>query len=133
MLPKSVMVTIRERDELLLIDLDRELEDLSWYTGPTRTPPPPISLDHRFDLQLLDGVALDDPVSIELSFDKALVHRLLAAEGLRVPEHLELDAGSPAGANAFLAGGRCVVKPASALFTRYCSGGRTPPGASDGK
>ena len=33
-------------------------------------------------------VALDDPVSIELSFDKPLVHRLLAREGLPVPEHL---------------------------------------------
>jgi D-alanine-D-alanine ligase-like ATP-grasp enzyme len=58
-------------------------------------------------------VALDDPVSIELSFDKPLVHRLLAAEGLPVPEHVEIDASSPAEAEAFLAGGRCVVKPAS--------------------
>jgi NAD-dependent SIR2 family protein deacetylase len=44
----------------LLTDLDRELDDVSWYAGPTTTPPPPISVDHRFDLQLLDGVTLQD-------------------------------------------------------------------------
>ena len=58
-------------------------------------------------------VALDDPVAIELSFDKSLVHRLLAREGLRVPEHVEIDAQSPDGAAAFLVRGRSVVKPAS--------------------
>jgi len=46
-------------DELLTA-LDKELENDSWYTGPTRTPPPPVSLDHRFDLQPLDGATLQD-------------------------------------------------------------------------
>ena len=58
-------------------------------------------------------VALDDPVAIELSFDKSLVHRLLGREGLPVPEHVEIDATSPDGASAFVGRGRCVVKPAS--------------------
>ncbi len=53
------LVEIAGFDELLN-DLDKELEDVSWYTGPTKTPPPPVSLDHRFDLQPLDGVALHD-------------------------------------------------------------------------
>jgi len=52
------LVEIDGFDELLT-DLDKELEDLSWYTGPTTTPPP-LALDHRFDLQVLDDVTLQD-------------------------------------------------------------------------
>jgi NAD-dependent SIR2 family protein deacetylase len=53
------LVEIAGFDELL-VALDKELEDVSWYTGPTTTPPPPFSVDHRFDLQPLDGVTLQD-------------------------------------------------------------------------
>lgn len=53
------LVEIPDFDELLN-SLDSELNDISWYTGPTKTPPPPICSDHRFDLQLLDSVTLQD-------------------------------------------------------------------------
>jgi cyanophycin synthetase len=55
-------------------------------------------------------VQLDDPVTVRLSFDKPLVHRLLAAEGIPVPEHIEVS--SAAEAVEFVAAGACVVKPA---------------------
>jgi cyanophycin synthetase len=55
-------------------------------------------------------VQLDDPVSTRLSFDKPLVHRLLAAEGIAVPEHVEVR--SAADAVSFVAAGPTVVKPA---------------------
>jgi len=60
-------------------------------------------------------VALDDGLSIELSLDKSLVHRLLADASLPVPPHAEFSAGEPAAAEAFLTreGGPCVVKPAA--------------------
>jgi cyanophycin synthetase len=61
-------------------------------------------------------LALDDSLSIELSLDKPLVHRLLADASLPVPPHVEFRASEPAAAEAFLAreGGPCVVKPAAA-------------------
>lgn len=46
-------------DELLTV-LDKELEEEWWYTGPTKILPPPISLDHRFDLEPLDGISIQD-------------------------------------------------------------------------
>jgi len=60
-------------------------------------------------------VALDDSLSIELSLDKPLVHRLLADASLPVPPHVEFGAGEPAAAEAFLAreSSPCVVKPAA--------------------
>jgi len=60
-------------------------------------------------------VALDDSLSIELSLDKPLIHRLLADAALPVPPHAEFHAGEPASARAFLAqaDGPCVVKPAA--------------------
>jgi cyanophycin synthetase len=60
-------------------------------------------------------LALDDSLSIELSLDKPLVHRLLADASLPVPAHVEFRAGEPAAAEAFLAreGGPCVLKPAA--------------------
>lgn len=53
------LVEIAGFDELVTA-LDKELAEVSWYTGPTRTLPPPLSLDHRFDLQPLDSVTLLD-------------------------------------------------------------------------
>jgi len=53
------LVEIAGFDELLAA-LDKELEDVSWYAGPTKALPPPVSLDHRFDLQPLDGVTVQD-------------------------------------------------------------------------
>jgi cyanophycin synthetase len=60
-------------------------------------------------------VALDDPVTLRVALDKALVHRLLGQVGVRIPEHLEFDAADPGPALEFLAraGGSCVVKPAA--------------------
>jgi cyanophycin synthetase len=55
-------------------------------------------------------VQLDDPVGVRLSFDKPLVHRLLAAEGIPVPEHVEVRTADAA--LHLLAAGACVVKPA---------------------
>lgn len=59
-------------------------------------------------------VMLDDIVTVRLALDKLLVHRLLAAERLPIPEHVEFDASAPAPATAFLAScpAPCVVKPA---------------------
>jgi cyanophycin synthetase len=60
-------------------------------------------------------VALGDPVAIELADDKALVHRLLAHEGLRVPTHVEVPVSDLNAAQEFLAAeeGACVVKPSA--------------------
>lgn len=58
-------------------------------------------------------VPLDDVVTLKLSLDKPLVHRILEGEGLPVPEHLRFDADDLAPALDFLArrDGPCVVKP----------------------
>ena len=58
-------------------------------------------------------VPLDDGVTLKLSLDKTLVHRLLAEAGLPVPTHTEFDAADPQAAQALLArsAGPCVVKP----------------------
>jgi D-alanine-D-alanine ligase-like ATP-grasp enzyme len=59
-------------------------------------------------------VPLDNSVSHKLSLDKTLVHRLLAADGLRVPDHLEFDSRTLAAARDFMAavpGHAYVVKP----------------------
>jgi len=60
-------------------------------------------------------VELDDPVTLRVALDKALVHRLLAPAGVSIPDHLEFDVRDPAPALEFLAraGGPCVVKPAA--------------------
>lgn len=57
---------------------------------------------------------LDDPVTLRVAGDKALVHRLLAEAGVAVPEHVEFTLASIDEAYAFLdrVGGSCVVKPA---------------------
>ena len=54
-----------------------------------------------------ERVDLDTQAAIELSFDKTLVHGLLTAEGLPVPEHVER--GDP---EELLRQGPVVVKPA---------------------
>lgn len=56
-------------------------------------------------------VPLDHPEAVALSFDKRRVHELLAAAGLRVPAHLELNLRDIADAFAMLSGGPVVVKP----------------------
>jgi cyanophycin synthetase len=58
--------------------------------------------------------AIDDPVTLRLALDKPVVHRLLAAAGVPVPDHLEFGFSDHAAALAFLAesGGPCVVKAA---------------------
>ena len=60
-------------------------------------------------------VDIDDPVTLKVALDKALVHRLMAAAGLPIPDHIEFDVRDPAPALEFLerAGGPCVVKPAA--------------------
>jgi D-aspartate ligase len=53
-------------------------------------------------------VDLDDSVTLEVAVDKTLVHRLIAAAGISIPDHLEFDVRDPAPALDFLAraGGR---------------------------
>lgn len=60
-------------------------------------------------------VPLDDGVTLKLSLDKTLVHRLLGEAGLPVPSHTEFEAGDPRPAEALLeaSDGPCVVKPVS--------------------
>lgn len=59
-------------------------------------------------------VPRDDPVTLALAGDKPLVHGLLVAAGLPVPEHAVLEARDVDVAAEFIAGGApCVVKPAS--------------------
>jgi cyanophycin synthetase len=58
-------------------------------------------------------VPLDDIVTLKLTLDKPLVHRILTAEGLPVPEHALFNVVDLAPALDFLArqDGPCVVKP----------------------
>jgi D-alanine-D-alanine ligase-like ATP-grasp enzyme len=58
--------------------------------------------------------ALDEAVSLRLALDKTLVHGLLSARGISVPDYVEFDHTDPAPALRFMAeiGGSCVVKPA---------------------
>ena len=60
-------------------------------------------------------VELDDAVTLRLAFDKVVVHRLLRAAGVRVPDHLEVHFRDLAPALEFIADGGAayVVKPAS--------------------
>jgi D-alanine-D-alanine ligase-like ATP-grasp enzyme len=60
-------------------------------------------------------VTLNGPSTEALSLDKSLVHRLLAREGVPIPEHLETDRDDRVGALAFLRSSEqpCVVKPAN--------------------
>jgi cyanophycin synthetase len=60
-------------------------------------------------------VPLDDPVTLRLALDKPVVHGLLRAASVPVPDHLEWSFSDYRPALAFLAqaGGACVVKAAS--------------------
>jgi cyanophycin synthetase len=60
-------------------------------------------------------IELDDPVTLQVALDKTLVHRLMAASGISIPDYLEFDVRDPAPALEFLArdGGPYVVKPAA--------------------
>jgi cyanophycin synthetase len=58
-------------------------------------------------------VARDDPVTLAFAGNKPLVHALLVAAGLPVPEYAAVAAGDVDEAAQFIAsGGPCVVKPA---------------------
>jgi D-alanine-D-alanine ligase-like ATP-grasp enzyme len=56
---------------------------------------------------------LDGPVALRLALDRRIGAKLLRQAGIPVPESMELDPLSPDDGVAFLAGGPCVVKPAS--------------------
>jgi cyanophycin synthetase len=74
-------------------------------------------------------VPLDDGVTLKLSLDKTLVHRLLADAGLPVPRHVEFDAANPRPAQELLAAspGPCVVKPVTSdAGSGTTTGIRTP-------
>jgi len=60
-------------------------------------------------------VELDDPVTLQVALDKALVYELLAQSGVPHPAHVQWGPPDPQPAVAFLAhaGGPCVVKPAA--------------------
>jgi cyanophycin synthetase len=60
-------------------------------------------------------VEMDDPVTLRVALDKAVVHRLMAERGVPTPERIEWRVDDPAPALEFLqrAGGPCVVKPAA--------------------
>ncbi|HWE32973.1 MAG TPA: hypothetical protein VG410_05765 [Solirubrobacteraceae bacterium] len=60
-------------------------------------------------------VEIDDPVTLRVALDKAVVHRLMAERGVPTPERVEWNVSDPAPALEFLrrAGGPCVVKPAA--------------------
>jgi D-alanine-D-alanine ligase-like ATP-grasp enzyme len=71
--------------------------------------------------------ALDDAVSLKAALDKTLVHGLLAARGVHVPDHLEFARGNIGPALRFIAesgAGSFVVKPAD--------GGRGGAGVTGG-
>ena len=61
-------------------------------------------------------VMLDDGVTLSLAMEKALVYRLLSANAIAVPEHLEIASTKFEEAVRFLRAGHspCVVKPAGA-------------------
>lgn len=56
----------------------------------------------------------DDPVTLRLAGDKALIYRMAEAEGVSVPEHVLVGTGTLQDAVNFLhrSNGPCVVKPA---------------------
>jgi cyanophycin synthetase len=58
-------------------------------------------------------VMLDHPATIALCLDKALVHRMLVAKGVPVPDYVDLDSSDRVAGSEFIASapGRCVVKP----------------------
>lgn len=65
--------------------------------------------------RVVDNVSeIDDPVTLAVLHDKPLVHRILRAEGLPVPQHAQFTLSDMEPAVQFLqaAGGDCVVKPA---------------------
>jgi cyanophycin synthetase len=71
---------------------------------------------HKGDARIVvwnHWVPLDDIVTLKLALEKPLVHQILAAEGLPVPEHELFHAGDLAPALKFLKSGDtpCVVKP----------------------
>ena len=76
-------------------------------------------------------VELDDPVTLRVALDKALVHRLMQAAEVPTADHVEFDVRDPTPALDFLtrAGGSCVVKPAAGTGGGHgtTAGVRRPP------
>jgi D-alanine-D-alanine ligase-like ATP-grasp enzyme len=73
-----------------------------------------VTRNGRATLLQRDTTPLDDPVTLALAADKALVHRLLSEASVPAPEHLELlpdDWGQAIGFTERV-GGLVVVKPA---------------------
>jgi D-aspartate ligase len=60
-------------------------------------------------------VPLDDPVTLQVALDKAVVHRLMGDARVPHADYVEWTADTPGPAASFLAsaGGPCVVKPAA--------------------
>ena len=60
-------------------------------------------------------VPLDDPVTLQVALDKAVVHKLMSRADVPQAEYLEWTADDPRPALSFLEGaaGPCVVKPAA--------------------
>jgi cyanophycin synthetase len=74
-----------------------------------------IERDGRATKVFQQVVSLDDPVTLRLALDKPVVHGLLRAAAVPVPEHVEWSFSDPGPALEFVAaaGGPCVVKAAS--------------------
>jgi hypothetical protein len=74
-----------------------------------------IGRDGRSSLVYQQFTKLDDPVTLKLALDKPVVHELLRAARVPVPEHVEFDFADPEPALRFMASapGPCVVKAAS--------------------
>jgi len=73
-----------------------------------------ISRGGRVTRTHLNVTEMDGPVALRVALDKRLVHDLLSAAGIAVPEHVEVDFPDLDPAREFLArtGGPCVLKPA---------------------
>jgi len=56
---------------------------------------------------------LDGPVALRLALDRRVVSALLRQADIPTPDSMELDPLNPDAGTPFLAGGPCVVKPAS--------------------
>ena len=116
---------LRDREAWELLDEGRRLAyERIWRDAAAELGADVEDLSHAF-LEIRKGeaatrvwhqwVALDDAVTLRLALDKAIVHRLLAAASVPIPEHVEVDFRNGAAALEFLAraGAPCVVKPAS--------------------
>jgi D-alanine-D-alanine ligase-like ATP-grasp enzyme len=72
--------------------------------------------------------ALDDAVSLKVALDKTLVHRLLAARGIRVPDYLEFPRASLEPALRFMG----EAEHEQAFVVKPADGGRGGAGVTGG-